>query len=44
VNLPAAIAEAAGVIKGEEWEWLIEDKNEFVLRRKNPCKSLKKKD
>ena len=44
VNLPAAIAEAAGVVKGEEWEWLIEDKNEFVLRRKNPRKSLKKKD
>lgn len=42
VNLPAAIAEAAGVIKGEEWEWLIEDRNEFVLRRKIPCKSLKK--
>lgn len=44
VNLPAAIAEAAGVEKAEEWEWLIEDRNELILRRKKPCKSFKKKN
>jgi hypothetical protein len=43
VNLPAAIAEAAHVRKGEEWEWLIEDRNELVFKRKNPLKSMKGK-
>lgn len=33
VNFPAAVAEAAEIIKGEELEWIIEDKNTFVLRR-----------
>lgn len=36
VNLPAAIAEAAMIEKGEAWLWSIEDKNTFVLKRKNP--------
>jgi len=34
--------EAANIKKGEEWEWLIEDRNEFVFKRKNPQKSLKR--
>ena len=34
VNFPAALAEAVGLEKGEELEWLIEDRNTFVLRRK----------
>lgn len=34
VNFPAAIAEAAQIEKGEELEWLIEDRNTFLLRRK----------
>lgn len=33
VNLPAALAEAALIEKGEEMEWLIEDKNTFILKR-----------
>lgn len=33
VNFPAAVAEAAGIVKGEEMEWLIEDKNTFLLQR-----------
>jgi len=33
INFPAAIAEAAQLEKGEEMEWIIEDKNTFVLRR-----------
>ncbi len=32
LNFPAALADAAGIEKGEEMEWLIEDKNSFVLR------------
>lgn len=43
VNLPAAIAEAANILKGEEWEWLIEDRNELVFKRKKPQKSLRRK-
>jgi antitoxin component of MazEF toxin-antitoxin module len=33
VNFPAAIAEAADVQKGEEMEWLVEDRNTFILKR-----------
>jgi len=43
VNFPAAIAEAAKVEKGEIMEWLIEDRNTFVLKRLKPCKSFLKK-
>jgi antitoxin component of MazEF toxin-antitoxin module len=42
VNLPAAIAEAADVQKGEEMEWLIEDRNTFVLRRVRSRRSFLK--
>ena len=40
VNLPAAIAEAAQIKKGEEMEWLIENKDIFVLRRITKSKSI----
>lgn len=40
VNFPAALAEAAQIAKGEEMEWLLEDKNTFVLRRVKPAKSV----
>lgn len=43
VNLPAAIAEAAKINKGDEMEWLIEDRNTFLLKRVKPVKSLIKK-
>lgn len=33
VNLPAAIAESAGIKKGEEMEWLIDDRDTFILKR-----------
>jgi hypothetical protein len=36
VNMPAAIAEALELEKGEEFEWTIEDKNTLVLKRVNP--------
>jgi len=43
VNLPAALAEAAEIKKGEACEWLIEDRNTFVLRRKRKKPSVTKK-
>lgn len=42
VNFPAALAEAAQIQKGEELEWLIEDRNTFVLRRVTTKKSALK--
>ena len=40
VNFPAALAESAGIEKGEEMEWLVEDRNCFVLKRVQTKKSL----
>ena len=40
VNFPAAVAEAAQIGKGEELEWVIEDRNTFVLRRVKAAKSV----
>lgn len=39
INFPAALAEASNIIKGEEMEWMVEDRNTFVLRRVKPVKS-----
>lgn len=39
INLPAAVAEACNIEKGEEMEWLVEDKDTFVLKRVNSSKS-----
>jgi hypothetical protein len=43
VNFPAVIAEASKIEKGETMEWLIEDRNTFILSRIKPRKSLLKK-
>lgn len=43
INLPAAVAEACNIEKGEEMEWLIEDKDTFILKRVKPTKSTIKK-
>lgn len=43
VNFPAALAEAIGVEKGEEFEWEIEDKNLLIFKRVNPVKIRKEK-
>lgn len=43
VNFPVAVAEAIGAQKAEEWEWLLEDKNTLILRRKEPQRSRKLK-
>lgn len=39
VNFPAAVAEAANIKKSEEMEWIIEDRNTFILRRVQVMKS-----
>lgn len=33
LNVPVAVAEAIGLVKGEELEWTIEDKNTLLLTR-----------
>lgn len=38
VNLPTALAESFEVEKGEEFEWIIENKNLLLLRRVRPAK------
>ena len=43
INFPAAIAESSSIKKGEEMEWLIEDRNTFVLKRTKPAKTVLKK-
>jgi bifunctional DNA-binding transcriptional regulator/antitoxin component of YhaV-PrlF toxin-antitoxin module len=43
VNFPAALAEAARIEKGEELEWLMEDRNTFILCRVIPKKSVLKR-
>jgi hypothetical protein len=43
VNFPAQIAQAMEFQKGETVEWVIEDKSQLVLRRRNtPPSALKK--
>jgi antitoxin component of MazEF toxin-antitoxin module len=44
VNVPAALADAVQLDKGEELEWFVEDKNTLILRRKRPVKPLKLKN
>jgi hypothetical protein len=43
INLPAALADAVQLVKGEDLEWFIEDKNTSSSVRKNPVKALKLK-
>ncbi|MGD9788558.1 MAG: hypothetical protein AB7U30_11490 [Sulfuricellaceae bacterium] len=43
VNFPAALAQAMEFDKGEVWEWIVEDKNQLVLKRQIPVESALKK-
>ena len=43
VNFPAVLAEAAQIEKGEELEWLVDDRNTFILRRVIPKKPVMKR-
>ena len=43
INFPSAIAQAMEFIRGETVEWIIEDKGQLVLRRKDvPVSAVKK--
>lgn len=39
INLPAAVAEACNIQKGEDMEWLVEDRDTFVLKRVTSTKT-----
>jgi len=34
INFPVALAEALNMVKGEEFVWIVEDKNTLILQRK----------
>lgn len=38
VNLPSALAQSLEIEKGEEFEWIIENKNLLLLKRLKPAK------
>jgi hypothetical protein len=40
INFPLAIAESVKIEKGEAFEWFVEDKNTFVLKRIKKVKTL----
>jgi antitoxin component of MazEF toxin-antitoxin module len=39
LNLPAVLAEALDIQKGEELQWSVEDKNTLILSRLRPKKT-----
>ena len=43
INFPAAIAQAMEFERGETVEWIVEDKSQMVLRRRNTPPSAQKK-
>ena len=43
INFPSPIADAVGMKKGEELEWLVEDRNTFIIKRIKPARSFLKK-
>ena len=43
INLPTALAEAIQAQKGEEFEWIIEDRNILMLRRLKQLPSVRPK-
>ena len=43
VILPSALAQSFGVEKGEEFEWIIEDKNILLLQRSKAKKKFSSK-
>ncbi len=42
LNFPLVLAEAMGVEKGEEFEWIVEDRNTLVLQRLKQQPSARK--
>lgn len=43
LNFPMALAEALDVQKGETFEWSIQDRNTFIVKRIKPSKAKKSK-
>lgn len=43
VNLPSALAQSMDIEKGEEFEWVIENKNILILQRVKKIKNKKLK-
>jgi bifunctional DNA-binding transcriptional regulator/antitoxin component of YhaV-PrlF toxin-antitoxin module len=43
LNFPSPIADAVDLQKGEEFEWFVEDRNTFVIKRIKTHKSFLKK-
>jgi len=41
VTIPVVLVETMELKKAEEFEWLLEDKNTLILKRKNPKASRK---
>jgi antitoxin component of MazEF toxin-antitoxin module len=44
LSFPSALAQLLNVTKGEEFEWVVEDKNLILLKRVNTKKNLKLKN
>jgi hypothetical protein len=44
VNFPVALAEAMNMQKGEEFDWIIEDKNTLIFRRVVQLKNARLKN
>jgi len=43
INFPSAVAQAMEFVRGETVEWIVEDKGQLVLRRKDvPVSAVKK--
>lgn len=42
INFPSAVAQAMEFQRGEIVEWIVEDKNRLLCRRKVPTATLKK--
>ena len=43
LNFPMALAEALDVQKGEVFEWSLQDRNTFIVKRVKPPKGKKSK-
>ena len=43
INFPAALAQAMEFVRGEVAEWIVEDKGQLVLRRREVPASTRKK-
>ena len=40
VAVPVVLVETMELVKGEEFEWVLENKNTLILRRKSPMEKV----